>query len=94
MALIYAIGGNGLVIWAVMLSPTVEAYDTGVGIRVTDNFALNRAWCQLAAKLSPFQAAAFPVDAVVTIDGNPLIDLTVKVTDSLISGLYPTRNSP
>ena len=75
---IYAIGGTpGLSI--------VEAYDTGVGIRVTTISPQE-------GRITGGEAMAlfgtnFPPDAIVTIGGNPLIEL--KVTDTLITGVIP-----
>ena len=83
--LIYAIGGNVLVKGAVMLSPTVFAYDTGVGIRVTA-ISLQEGLVTGGGPIAIF-GAGFPVDAVVTIGGTPLIDLAVS--NIAISGVIP-----
>ena len=80
--LIYAIGGTRSGLTALS---TVEAYDTGMGIPVT-------AISPQAGKVTGGEPIAmagsgFPLNALVTIGGNPLIDL--KVTDGLIQGLIP-----
>jgi len=75
---IYAIGGVGRY-------TTVEAYDTGFGIRVT-------AISPTEGRVTGGEAMAifgkgFPADAIVTIGRNPLTEL--KVTETLITGLTP-----
>ena len=53
---------------------TVEAYNTGVGIRVQ--------------AISPLEGTGFPPDAIVTIGGKPLIDMEI-INGTVISGLTP-----
>ena len=77
---IYAIGG-----WSRIWLSTVEAYDTGVGIRVK-TISPQQGGVSGGEAIT-ISGSSFPPDAVVTIDGNLLTDL--KVTDSLITGFTP-----
>ena len=85
---IYAIGGGAN--WgnsgeSTIVLSTVEAYDTGVGIRVT---AISpQEGSVIGGEPIAIAGSSFPSDAVVTIGGEPLTDS--KVTDTLISGITP-----
>ena len=64
----------------------VDAYDTGVGIRVT-TISSQEGRIAGGEPISIF-GSRFPPDAVVTIGGKPLTDLQVK-SDTLITGVIP-----
>ena len=64
----------------------VDAYDTGVGIRVT-TISSQEGRIAGGEPISIF-GSRFPPDAVVTIGGKPLTDLQVKL-DTLITGVIP-----
>ena len=82
---IYAIGGwNGQNGGTGVIS-TVEAYDTGVSIQVT--VISPQQGSVIGGDPIALAGSRFPLDAVVTIGGQPLINL--QVTDGLISGLTP-----
>ena len=83
--LIYVIGGDITSGIPAAVIPTVEAYDTGVGIRVT---AISPQEGRVTSgEPIAMAGSSFPLNAVITIGGNPLTDL--KVTDNLITGLTP-----
>ena len=78
---IYAIGGRARV-----LSSTVEAYDTGVGIRVQ---AISpQEGSVTGGEPIAMPGTGFPPDVTVTIGGKSLIDLEI-INDTVISGLTP-----
>ena len=84
---IYAIGGESH--WGDTFPfpalSTVEAYDLGVGVRVS---ALSPDVGRIdGGEPIAISGSGFPPEAVVAIGDNPLIEL--KVTDTLISGLTP-----
>jgi hypothetical protein len=78
--IVYAVGG--------FVSPrsTVEAYDTGVGIRVT--IVSPQEGSITGGEPIAMSGTGFPPDAIVTIGGKPLINLEV-INDTVISGLTP-----
>ena len=81
---IYVIGGDTT--GGVGRSSAVEAYDTGVGIRVqviSPKTGLTDGGEQIAISFG----GSFLPDAVVTLGGNPLI--APKVTGNLITGITP-----
>ena len=86
---IYAIGGTprffSVFVESVPALSTVEAYDTGVGIRVT-TISPPKGHVTGTESIALF-GKQFPPDAVVTIGGNPLRNL--KVSDTLITGVTP-----
>jgi hypothetical protein len=81
---IYAIGElrSGSVFSTV---EAVEAYDTGMGIRVVP--VPHREGRVAGGEPIAIFGSRFPSDAIVTIGGNPLTEL--KVTDTLITGVTP-----
>ncbi len=79
---IYAIGGYAKEKGSLS---TVEAYDTGVGIRVTRIFP-QEGRVTGGESIALF-GSGFPLGANVTIGGKPLTEL--EVTDTLIRGIIP-----
>jgi len=76
---IYAIGGGGSAV------TVVEAYDTGVGIRVA---TISPQEGHIAGdEFIAISGSGFPTDAIVTIGGKQLTDW--DVTDTLITGITP-----
>jgi N-acetylneuraminic acid mutarotase len=75
---IYAIGGSGAM-------AVVEAYDTGVGIRVA-NISPQEGRVTGGEAIAIF-GSSFPAGASITIGGNPLAQ--INVTDTLITGVTP-----
>ena len=88
---IYAIGGGrsfGAGGLPSLVLPTVEEYDTGVGIRVQ---AISPQEGRTAGgEPISISGSRFPPDAVVTIGRELLMGL--KVTDTLITGITPPGN--
>ena len=86
---IYAIGGTPFFVYIISKSgvalSTVEAYDTGIGIRVT---AISPQEGRITGgeNITIF-GKGFPPDATVTIGGKPLTE--PKITDTLIMGITP-----
>jgi hypothetical protein len=80
--IIYAIGG-----WDdTRYLSTVEAYDTGVGIRIQ---AISPQEGSLTGgEPIAMSGTGFPPDAIVTIGGKPLTNLEI-INDTVISGLTP-----
>ena len=79
--IIYVIGG-----WNGALLSTVEAYDTGVGIRIQAISPIEGS--PTGGEPIAMSGTGFPPDAIVTIGGKPLINLEV-INDTVISGLTP-----
>ena len=80
---IYAIGGEAR--RRTVAFSTVEAYDTGVGIRVTQ--ITPQVGGIAGGDAIAIIGGRFPPDVTVTVDGNPVTEL--KVTDTLIAGITP-----
>jgi N-acetylneuraminic acid mutarotase len=78
--MIYVIGGGTPANLAV-----VEAYDTGVGIRVREVFPQEGR--VTGGELMVIRGSGFPLDVNVTIGGNPLGEM--EVTDTVITGVIP-----
>ena len=77
---IYAIGG-----WVVGDVSNVEVYDTGVGVRVT---TISPDFGQISGgEPITISGRNFPLDAVVTIGGNPLAE--PEVNENQITGVTP-----
>ncbi|MBC8458377.1 MAG: IPT/TIG domain-containing protein [Deltaproteobacteria bacterium] len=83
---IYAIGGDsGVGVYSGHQLSTVEAYDTGIGIRVT-TISLQEGRITGGESIAIF-GKGFPSNAIVTIGRKPLTEL--KATDTLITGVTP-----
>jgi N-acetylneuraminic acid mutarotase len=76
--MIYAMGG-----FQTRMLSTVEAYDTGVGIRVWEVFPQEGR--VTGGELMVIRGRGFPLDVKVTIGGNPLGEM--EVTDTIITGV-------
>jgi hypothetical protein len=76
---IYAIGGRSG-------RSTVEAYDTGVGIRVQAISPLEGS--PAGGEPIAMSGTGFPPDVIVTIGGKPLIDMEI-INGTVISGIIP-----
>ena len=79
---IYAIGGTD----GSKMTSTVEAYDTGIGIRV--QVISPQEGSPTSGEPIAMSGTGFPPDAIVTIGGNPLIDQEI-INGTVISGLTP-----
>ena len=84
---IYVIGG-GVGPGVPELLSTVEAYDTGVGIRIQAISPLEGS--PAGGEPIAMSGTGFPPDVIVTIGGKPLIDQEI-INDTVISGLTPPQ---